>query len=344
VSTKVPGGQLHAVIWERGVVTDLAPLLGATNSNASAISDTGFIVGRADGEPFLVQGGSVTNLPTLGANGIPNDVNDHGQAVGSSWQAVGVGCTFCDGRAVLWEDGTAINLGVLAPPNEEFMTSSAHGINDLGQVVGDSTTPVLGTRHGFVWDAASGMRDLNELVPAGWFVESAYAINDHGQIAADGSFMGGVSRALLPTPLLPATYCAAGTSASGFQASIGAQGSPSATAGSGFSLNAVDVEGAKDGLFFFGTAGRQANAWGNGSSFQCVVPPVVRTGLLAGVGTPGACDGFFSHDLNAVWSASPHKNPGAGALVQAQLWYRDPQSTSNQTTSLSDAIEFLVGL
>ena len=36
------------------------------------------------------------------------------------------------------------------------------------------------------------------------------------------------------------------------------------------------------------------------------------------------------------------QNPGAAALVQAQLWYRDPASTSNQTTSLSDAIEFFV--
>jgi hypothetical protein len=27
---------------------------------------------------------------------------------------------------------------------------------------------------------------------------------------------------------------------------------------------------------------------------------------------------------------------------QAQLWYRDPLSTSNQTTSLSDAIEFVL--
>ena len=36
----------------------------------------------------------------------------------------------------------------------------------------------------------------------------------------------------------------------------------------------------------------------------------------------------------------PNKNPGAGALVQAQIWYRDPASTSNQTTSLSNAVEF----
>ena len=33
---------------------------------------------------------------------------------------------------------------------------------------------------------------------------------------------------------------------------------------------------------------------------------------------------------------------GAGAIVQAQLWYRDPVNTSNQTTSLSDALEFAV--
>jgi hypothetical protein len=57
----------------------------------------------------------------------------------------------------------------------------------------------------------------------------------------------------------------------------------------------------------------------------------------------GLCDGSFAQDLNAFWCSScpkPTKNPGAGAVVQAQLWYRDPQSTSNQDSSLSDAIEF----
>ena len=141
------------------------------------------------------------------------------------------------------------------------------------------------------------------------------------------------------------TYCTAGTSASGCQASIGAQGSPSASAASGFFLTASNVEGDKDGLFFFGTNGRQANSWGNGTSFQCVVPPVKRAGVLNGSGTEDACNGTFQQDLNALWCAScskPQKNPGPGALVQAQLWYRDPASTSNQTTSLSDAIEFTV--
>lgn len=141
-------------------------------------------------------------------------------------------------------------------------------------------------------------------------------------------------------------YCTAGASASGCNASLSVAGLPSATASSGFQLLANGVEGMKRGVFLFGTSGRQANAWGNGGSYQCVVPPVVRSGVQAGGGTPGACDGAFVQDLNGRWCATcakPAHNPGAGAFVQAQLWYRDPQNTSNQTTSWSDAIEFLVG-
>jgi choice-of-anchor B domain-containing protein len=141
------------------------------------------------------------------------------------------------------------------------------------------------------------------------------------------------------------TYCTAGSSASGCQAAISSTGTASASATSGFSLDAAGVEGAKDGLFFFGANGRQANSWGSSTSYQCVVPPVKRGGLLTGTGTAGACDGSFSQDFNALWCAacpSPLKNPGAGAQLQAQLWYRDPFNTSNQTTSLSGAIEFTV--
>ena len=143
----------------------------------------------------------------------------------------------------------------------------------------------------------------------------------------------------------PLTYCTSGISGSGCAAFMDASGIPSASAGSGFTLSADGVQGAVSGLIFFGSNGRQANPWGNGSSFQCVVPPVQRGGLLTGTGTAGACDGTFAQDLNALWCPTcpkSSKNPGAGATVQAQLWYRDAGSTSNQTTSLSDAIEFTV--
>jgi hypothetical protein len=137
-------------------------------------------------------------------------------------------------------------------------------------------------------------------------------------------------------------YCTAGSSASGCRAGIAASGTPSASLATGFFLTASGVEGGKDGLFFFGTSGRQASPWGNGSSYQCVVPPVSRGGLQTASGTAGQCDGAFSQDLNARWTQKPAQNPGAGATLQAQLWYRDPLNTSNQSTSFSDALELTV--
>jgi len=142
---------------------------------------------------------------------------------------------------------------------------------------------------------------------------------------------------------LPRNYCTAGVSANGCAATLAAAGVASASTASGFTVLVSGVEGNKNGLFFFGANGRQATAWGSSSSFQCVVPPVSRGGLLVAQGTSGNCDGAFSQDLNARWQAKPNQNPGAGANAQVQLWYRDPQSTSNQATAFSDALEIFVG-
>jgi len=143
-------------------------------------------------------------------------------------------------------------------------------------------------------------------------------------------------------PTGPVSYCTAGTSAAGCQATLSAIGSASATASTGFVMLATGAEGAKDGLFFFGQNGRQANSWGNGTSYQCVVPPVARGGLLAGGGTSGTCSGNFIQDLNARWCPTcpkPAQAPAPGTRLQLQFWYRDPANTSNQTTSLSNGFE-----
>jgi hypothetical protein len=141
----------------------------------------------------------------------------------------------------------------------------------------------------------------------------------------------------------PVSYCTAGTTASGCQALLAASGTPSASAPSGFAVDAPAVEGAKDGLFFYGFNGAQANPWGNGTSYQCVVPPTIRTPTLGSGGSAGACDGSFHRDMNAFWSgAPPSKQPAAGQQVWLQLWFRDPANTSSQTTSLSDALAITV--
>jgi len=192
-------------------------------------------------------------------------------------------------------------------------------------------------------DGASDVFEIDAGTQPGWKPGNTNTIHfKNGSTQNNQSPPSGILGSLNPACGTAVGYCTPGTSASGCQASLSTSGTPSASSGSGFLLSATSVEGAKDGLYFFGVNGRQANAWGNGTSLQCVTPPVKRAGLLNGTGTSGLCDGTFSQDLNAVWAANPSKNPGGGALVQAQLWYRDPQNTSNQTTSLSDAVEFLV--
>ena len=140
----------------------------------------------------------------------------------------------------------------------------------------------------------------------------------------------------------PETYCTPGTTANGCTAMISGAGDPSVSAGSGFVVSATAAEGNKQGLFFFGPNGRQANAWGNGTSFQCVAPPVKRSPVQTSTGTNNNCDGTFSLDFNDLIATFPAKAPPTGSLVQIQCWFRDPANTSNQSTSLSDALEFML--
>ena len=238
--------------------------------------------------------------------------------------------------------------------NDTFGSSVALGANAV--VVGANNDDA-GSAYVFVRNqgGAGAWGEAVKLIPGDgasgdWF-GSSVALVDHevlvGASRDDHAGGNGAGSAYVFAFSFPGeAYCTPGTSASGCQAAISATGTASATASSGFLVMASNVEGSKDGLFYFGVNGKQANPWGNGTSFQCVVPPVTRVALLAGVGTNGSCDGSFAEDFNALWCSTcpkPSKNPGPGVFVQTQLWYRDPQSTSNQTTGLSDAIEFYVG-
>jgi hypothetical protein len=139
------------------------------------------------------------------------------------------------------------------------------------------------------------------------------------------------------------SYCSPGVSANGCTALVSATGFASASAPTGFTVHTTGLEGHRRGLHFYTTNGRASTPWGNGTSLRCVAPPVIRAGVQSGRGTLGFCDGFFDEDLHELWTAKPLKNPGEGAVVQLQGWYRDPFNTSNRSTSFSNAIEFVVG-
>ena len=203
------------------------------------------------------------------------------------------------------------------------------------------------------WEYTDGYSVRNASAPSPVFVSAEWtfggvdSLEDPGGDPAEVLLTQALTNPGAYVPCSPAVvnYCTAGISASGCQALIGTTGVPSVGAGSGFTLSTSNVEGSRKGLYFFGTSGRQAIAWGSSSSFQCVMAPVYRTGVQDSGGTLGQCDGSFSVDLNGLWCSScpkPGLNPGVGSVVQAQLWYRDPLNPAGNTTSLSDAVEFTV--
>ncbi len=137
-------------------------------------------------------------------------------------------------------------------------------------------------------------------------------------------------------------YCTAGTTTNGCVPSISSTGTPSVSASSGFTITVNDVEGQKLGLFFYSVSGANSLPWGSGStSFLCVKSPTQRLPSQNSAGTFNQCNGVFTADFNAFFTA----NPGAlgqpiavNNSVWAQAWFRDPPAP--KTTNLSDALQF----
>lgn len=227
-----------------------------------------------------------------------------------------------DGSAVAWGYNFHGQTNVPAPPaGLTFVEVAVGQSHSLGRLSDGSV---------IAWGQNTGGGCNVPATPPGGYVA----------LAAGSEF----SLALSKDPI-GTGYCTAGVSSNGCQALISVAGSPSATSASGFDLRVFNVEGAKPGLFVYGSNGKQTMPWGNGTSWRCVVPPVkraTRAGFMTSSGTPGFCDGYFEMDLHDLWTRAPAKNPGPGLMVQAQFWYRDPMNTSYRKTAFSDATEFFV--
>ena len=128
-------------------LTDLGTL-GGGSTQAYALNDAGQVVGYSTGSvgtrAFLWQAGTMTNLGTLpdGWASYAVSVNALGDVVGVANLKNGLG------RAVLWRNGTIVNLTPELPVYEDV--SNAVAINDLGQILlAINDTPFLldnGTR------------------------------------------------------------------------------------------------------------------------------------------------------------------------------------------------------
>jgi hypothetical protein len=108
-------------------------------------------------------------------------------------------------------------------------------------------------------------------------------------------------------------------------------------ASSSMVLGVANVLNNKNGLLFFGTAAASIPFQGG---TLCVAPPIKRTAVqnTGGNPPPNDCSGTMSF----AWTSTEFANEGlsVGQTIYNQYWSRDPQSAS--TTSLSNAVQFLI--
>jgi probable HAF family extracellular repeat protein len=138
---------VHAFFWSNGTRVDLGTLPNAFNSYAFGINDAGDVVGMSD-----TSSDQSTNIFR---------------------------------HAVLWRAGTheIQDLGTLSG----FRDSVAYGVNNLGQIVGQSaygTGPFNTVQRAFIWER--GQMSLLPEPVVGNFTAQANAINDLSQIVGTG--------------------------------------------------------------------------------------------------------------------------------------------------------------
>ncbi|HWE93209.1 MAG TPA: hypothetical protein VG269_04480 [Tepidisphaeraceae bacterium] len=193
-STDAAGYQ-QAFLYSGGVMQNIAATYPQTNSDAAAINDGGQVVGNVDFgnsgvQGFLYTGGTMQFLGSLGGSvTIPEGMNNAGQVVGGSTVTPGE----FDYQAFVYSDGKMQPLGTLG---------FAYGINDSGEIVGESDVVGQGAADGFLYDNGT-LYDLNDLISKplpGYVVEDANQINDEGEIAATARNALGECRAVLLTP------------------------------------------------------------------------------------------------------------------------------------------------
>lgn len=150
-----------AFIWSNGILT---PLVG-TSANALEINNLGQIAGEANDRAVIWQNGLIIDLGTTGIYSEPAiAINDAGQVTG--WQHTSATDASSPYHAWIWDSTSGIQ------DIDTTGNSWAYDINELGTVVGRIGSPV---HQGAIWEngsmtpianteQAQGINDLGQVV------------------------------------------------------------------------------------------------------------------------------------------------------------------------------------
>ncbi len=188
--------------WQRGKMRSL-PTLGGNNDQANDVNRRGQIAGDSETKTkdpncnppqvfdFLgviwQPNGKITTLPPYRGDTVSYayTINQSGQvAVGNSGS-----CAAPTAHAVLWRNGSPINLGTLGGS-----ANVALDINNRGQVIGNSDLSGNSVTHTFLWQRGA-MRDIGTL--PGDVDSFAGGINDEGQVVGESCDASGNCRGYL---------------------------------------------------------------------------------------------------------------------------------------------------
>ena len=128
---------VHALLWEKGTVTDLGNLAGQTGSIAGAINNQGQVIGSSGLYGFLwSQATGMRPLMPLSGDflSVPVAINDTGDVV----TGISIDGSFSVLSAIVWENGASVpaNLNDRLLDNAGLYLQLAEGINSSGEIVG----------------------------------------------------------------------------------------------------------------------------------------------------------------------------------------------------------------